>query len=199
MIGLVPILLLSACQHASTISSNFDRPEAWQLHLRPATLEDGTPLAIHETIYLPVYAHIYYSDHTRLLNLAETVSIRNTDLQEPIILTSVRHYRTDGSLLKEYIDKPLLLKSLATADFVVPENDITGGTGANFIIEWVSKTKVCEPITESIMVFTGSSHSISFLSRGVVLQREERLQYNSASKISRTEDRRKPQEKHHMP
>ncbi|MBZ0185975.1 MAG: DUF3124 domain-containing protein [Candidatus Obscuribacterales bacterium] len=186
--ALISILLLSACQPNSTNSPHAEKPDAWQLHLSPVNLPEDSPLAIHETIYLPVYAHIYYSDHKRLLNLAETVSIRNTDLKESIILTSVRHYRTDGSLINEHIEKPLLLKSLATADFVVPENDVSGGTGANFIIEWVSKVKVSEPITESIMIFAGTSHSVSFLSRGVVLHREENLHYKPASRVSPSMD-----------
>lgn len=162
--------------------SGSDAPaEKWQLHLTPVDLKRGDPVAVHETIYLPVYAHIYYADRTKLLNLAETVSIRNTDMDSAIILTSVRHYRTDGSLVKDYVTKPLSIGPLATADYVVPEHDTTGGTGANFIIEWVSRQKVSEPITESVMVYTGSSHSVSFLSRGVVLKREEGITFGTGT------------------
>ena len=154
--------------------SNIDQPETWQMHLKPIELPAGTGLAYKETIYLPVYSHIYGQDHEDLkINLAETVSIRNTDFNEPIILISVRHYKTDGGLVKEYIRKPLLVNPMATADFVVPREDETGGSGANFIIEWVSKAKVTKPITESIMIFAGSSHSVSFLSRGVVIKESQ--------------------------
>lgn len=164
--------LLAGCQ-LDKAENGVERPESWQQHLEPVALPRGTPLAIRETIYVPVYAHIYYEDHTRLLELTETVSVRNTDLDNPIILTSVRHYSTDGVLIKSYLTAPILLKPMATADFVVPRTDVTGGTGANFIVEWVAKTKVTEPIAESVMISTGSAQGISFLSRGTVLKREE--------------------------
>lgn len=166
---LVP--LLTGCQLQP--ENQVERPESWQVHLEPVSLPKDTPLAIRETIYVPVYAHIYYEDRTRLLDLTETVSVRNTDLEHPIILTSVRHYSTDGTLIKNYLAAPVLLKPMATADFVVPRTDVAGGTGANFIVEWVAKNKVTEPIAESVMISTGSAHSISFLSRGTVLKREE--------------------------
>ncbi len=164
--------LLAACQ-LEQAEKPVERPESWQQHLEPVALPKGTPLAIRETIYIPVYAHIYYEDHTRLLELTETLSVRNTDLDHPIILTSVRHYSTDGALIREYLTAPILLKPMATADFVVPRTDVTGGTGANFVVEWVAKDKVTEPIAESVMISTGSAQGISFLSRGTVLKREE--------------------------
>lgn len=171
------VLVLVACSgdkslgRASVNRSVVDQPETWQIHLKPVLLKAGTQLACRETIYLPVYSSIYTHDHElQKVDLAETVSIRNTDFKEPILLTSVRHYRTDGSLEKEYIRRPLQVDPMATADFVVPKFDTTGGSGANFIIEWVSKRKVTKPITESIMIFAASSHSVSFLSRGEVIQ-----------------------------
>lgn len=155
-----------------------EQPETWQMHLKVAELPSGTKLALKETIYLPVYSHIYSNDHeAQKIDLAETVSIRNTDFEEPIILTSVRHYKTDGGLVREYIRKPLQIDPMATADFVVPKGDNTGGSGANFIIEWVSRKKVTKPITESIMIFAASSHSVSFLSRGVVIKEQENIEF----------------------
>ena len=124
------VLVLVACSgdkslgRASVNRSVVDQPETWQIHLKPVLLKAGTQLACRETIYLPVYSSIYTHDHElQKVDLAETVSIRNTDFKEPILLTSVRHYRTDGSLEKEYIRRPLQVDPMATADFVVPKFD----------------------------------------------------------------------------
>lgn len=170
-------LTLTACHKDKVIgevniqNTEVDRPETWQTHLKAASLKAGERLSKREVIYLPVYSHIYSHDHVSLkIDLAETVSIRNTDFQNPIILTSVKHYRTDGKLVKEYIRVPLKIDPMATADFVVPRNDSSGGSGANFIIEWVSRKQVNRPIAEAIMIFAASSHSISFLSRGEVIE-----------------------------
>ncbi|MCB9470012.1 MAG: DUF3124 domain-containing protein [Candidatus Obscuribacterales bacterium] len=173
-------LALTACHQDKVIgeanieNTAVDRPETWQTHLKAASLKPGERLHKREVIYLPVYSHIYSHDHVSLkIDLAETVSIRNTDFGNPIILTSVKHYRTDGKLVKEYIRAPLKIDPMATADFVVPRNDSSGGSGANFIIEWVSRQKVNRPIAEAIMIFAASSHSISFLSRGEVIESTE--------------------------
>ncbi|MEZ4537199.1 MAG: DUF3124 domain-containing protein [Cyanobacteriota/Melainabacteria group bacterium] len=139
-------LALTACHQDKVIgeanieNTAVDRPETWQTHLKAASLKPGERLH-GEVIYLPVYSHIYSHDHVSLkIDLAETVSIRNTDFGNPIILTSVKHYRTDGKLVKVY-SCSLKIDPMATADFVVPRNDSGGGSETNFIIEWVSRQR----------------------------------------------------------
>ncbi len=187
-------LVIWACGANIADQSVEEMPEAWQQHLKPFEIKNGDRFAIHETVYLPVYTHIYYFDHTKLLNLAETVSIRNTDLRNSIVLTSVRHYSSNGTLLKDYVDEPIKLDPISTADFVVPSHDVTGGTGANFVIEWVSVSKVTKPIIESIMIYTGSSHSVSFMSRGEVIGSEENFVFDKQSLFSKLGDKKAEKE-----
>jgi hypothetical protein len=171
LICLLTTFLVAGC--SENISKKaIDRPEAWQTHLETVAMPDKDTVAVKESIYVPVYAHIYYEDQNRLLELTETVSMRNTDPDNSIILTDVKHYQTDGSLIKNYLTQPVIIKPMATADFVVPRTDISGGTGANFVINWVSTHRVSEPIAESVMVSTGSAQTVSFLSRGTVVKRE---------------------------
>jgi len=53
--------------------------------------------------------------------------------------------------------------------YIIPERDKSGGSGANFIVAWKSKTPVNPPIIESIMIGTQSQQGISFTSRGRVI------------------------------
>ncbi len=182
----IVVLTVGGCNLDNPAASDhqpFERPLTWQKHLKSFELPKESALAMRESIYVPVYSHIYYENHKRLLELAETVSMRNTDSANPIILTTVRHYGSDGKLLKDFLSEPILLQPMATADFVVPRSDITGGTGANFIIEWVSDREVTDPIAEAIMISTGSSHSISFVSRGVILKKEKLLNKSDADAV----------------
>lgn len=189
LLVLLGALIIWVCGLTLNPDSKEEGPKVWQKHLKPTTIKEGEKLAMHETVYLPVYSHIYYSDHTKLINLAETISVRNTDLHNSIVLISVKHYGSDGTLHKEYIETPLRIEALATADFVVPDSDITGGTGANFLIEWVSISKVTEPIVESIMICTSSSHSISFTSKGEVIKKEVNIVYGKQPKLPPSTDR----------
>jgi len=61
---------------------------------------------------------IYYGDQQEIFNLAATLSIRNTDVTNSIIITSVRYYNSDGKLVKQYLS-PIQLGALASTDFFV--------------------------------------------------------------------------------
>ena len=80
-----------------------------------------------------------------------TLSIRNSDPKEDIALAFVRYYDTNGKLIKEYLEKPMLLKPQAAAEFLVAQKEIEGASGANFLVEWISDTKANKPFIEAVM------------------------------------------------
>jgi hypothetical protein len=122
-----------------------------------------------QTVYVPVYSHIYSGDRERPFDLASTVSIRNTDVHHSITVTEAKYYNSEGDLLKDHIQEPLLLKPLGTFRIVVGESDKAGGSGAKFIIRWRSKRPVNVPIVEAVMIGTQMGQGISFTSRGQVV------------------------------
>ena len=125
---------------------------------------------VGQTIYVPIYSHIYIRDKGRVINLAATLSIRNTDAQSPIRITSARYYDTNGALIREYVNESLRLAPMASTDFVVAEDDTSGGVGANFIVEWGASTEVTAPVVEAVMISTASQQGISFVSAGRVIK-----------------------------
>lgn len=134
------------------------------------TLDKNFQIAMGQTIYVPVYSHIYHDDRQRVLDLAATLSIRNTDLTNSMIITSVRYYDSNGKLVKQYLQQPIQLDALASYDFFVNRTDTSGGLGANFIVEWVAQTKVSEPIVEAVMIATEFQQGVSFVSLGKVIK-----------------------------
>jgi hypothetical protein len=130
---------------------------------------------VGQTIYVPIYSRIYTGNKVRTINLAATLSVRNTDPQNPILLNSARYYGTNGELLKEYVPKPLRVGPMASTDFVVEEQDTTGGTGANFIVEWSASSDVTPPVVEAVMISTAVQQGISFVSTGRVLTNQPPL------------------------
>ena len=123
-----------------------------------------------QTVYVPVYSHIYSGDREQPFYLAATLSIRNTDTKHAITLMAVDYYDSDGKFLKHYLEKVLTLSAMATKRYVVPESDKSGGSGAKFIIKWQSGEPVAEPLIESVMISTKTQQGISFTSRGRVLE-----------------------------
>ena len=123
-----------------------------------------------QTVYVPVYSHIYSGDREQPFYLAATLSLRNTDRKHAISITAVDYYDSEGRFLKHYLEKPLVLGALATQRYVVPESDKSGGSGAKFIVVWQSDQPVAEPLIESVMISTKTQQGISFTSRGRVLE-----------------------------
>jgi len=131
--------------------------------------ESGISLSTGQTVYVPIYSHIYSGLKGRPFSLAATLSIRNTDPKHSITLLSVKFYDSDGKLIKEYLDKPAELKAMASTRYIITEGDTAGGSGANFLVKWQSQTKVNPPLIEGVMIGTRSGQGISFVSRGQVI------------------------------
>jgi len=141
----------------------------------PLTLyaaENNTKLSKGQLVYVPAYSHIYSGDREKPFLLTVTLSIRNIDPIHQIRLTVVDYYETQGKLLKKKLDKPLTLNPLESLRYVIPESDKSGGSGANFIIEWHSDRPVNQPIIESVMIGARSGQGISFTSRGQEILRK---------------------------
>jgi len=135
----------------------------WTPDVRAA---EDIKLTTGQSVYVPIYSHIYSGVKSRPFDLTATLSVRNTDRKNSITVTSVAYYDTDGNLIKEYLDTPIKLKALASTRYIIPEGDKTGGSGANFIVKWKSTSAVNPPIIEGIMIGTKSGQGISFISNG---------------------------------
>ena len=101
--------------------------------------------------------------------LTVTLSIRNIDPERQIKITIVNYCETQGKLLKNFLDTPVILNPLESVRYIIPERDESGGSGANFIVEWKSDKFVNPPIVESIMIGTKTQQGVSFTSRGRVI------------------------------
>ena len=83
---LVLMVSLAACTLLGAQTSQSPTPHIGKSTLKPVTLESKKVLA-GQTIYVPVYSYIYHYDtQNQVINLATTLSIRNTDLKHPMII-----------------------------------------------------------------------------------------------------------------
>lgn len=134
--------------------------------------EDIT-LVTGQTVYVPIYTHIYSGLKGRSFDLAATLSIRNTDQKHSIMIVSVKFYDTEGNLIEDYIGTPLQLGVLASTRYIIKEGEKkSGGSGANFMVTWKSDKGVNPPIIEAIMIGAKSGQGISFVSRGQVIKEQ---------------------------
>lgn len=122
-----------------------------------------------QSVYVPVYSHILFGDRAAAFDLAATLSIRNTDPVHSISVDAADYHDSGGRLLKKHIDKPVVLRPLASTEVFVPESDTSGGFGASFIVRWKSENPVVPPVIECLMIGVRSGQGISIVSPGRVI------------------------------
>ncbi len=137
----------------------------------PPNASGGEPALVRgQTVYVPVYSHIYVGDRESPFYLAATVSVRNTDPKQSITFISADYYDSEGRLLKRFLETPFQLKAMASSRYVIAESDTSGGSGASFVVKWRSDKPVNPPIVESVMISTRSQQGVSFTSRGQAIE-----------------------------
>ena len=104
------------------------------------------------------------------MNLTATLSISNTNLEKDIVIHSIDYFSSNGKLLKSYLETPIVLKKFTSIRHVIKAKDISGGSGAKFIVIWKSKELVNAPLIEAIMISTQNQQGVSFVSRGPAIQ-----------------------------
>lgn len=173
------IVLLIGCDSTQDISSTDPNSSPTVERLTPIGKDGGSisiaskeiAIAKGQKILVPVYSHIYHGDKQESFLLSVTLSIRNTSLTDPIAIRSVRYYNSAGKVIKSYDEGYLQVAPLATITFFIPQEDTSGGSGANFIVEWVAEKKnVAEPIIEAIMLNTTFQQGVSFTTFGRAIQ-----------------------------
>ncbi len=135
-----------------------------------ANAEEIKGLVSGQTVYVPAYSHIYIGNKETPYLLTITLSIRNIDPVNPITITQVNYYESQGKFLKELMSEPVVLAPMASTRYIIPQKDKTGGSGGNFIVKWECEQACNPPIIESIMIGTQSQQGISFTSRGRALR-----------------------------
>jgi len=124
-----------------------------------------------QTVYVPVYSHIYHGDQDKNpFLLTATLSVRNTDPQRPLTVTVIDYYDSAGKRLRSHQEKPVTVAPMGSIRVIVAESDKSGGSGANFIVKWEAAQAVTAPIIEAVMIGTKVQQGISFTSRGQAIE-----------------------------
>jgi len=125
-----------------------------------------------ETLYIPVYSHVYTSND-KYERMGITLSIRNTDSLQKMLIQHISYYSTTGDLIEVFIDTAHILKPMASIDFIVDLRDMRGGSGANFIIEWAGSENLSTPIIQAVMVNNSGNRAFSFITNGYTIKTDD--------------------------
>ena len=155
---LLPLMLLAAIYGAPAAAGDL-----------PESLPDHLPLSGGQTLYLPIYSHIWHGDRVMQgkyplkSQVSALVSIRNTSLKTPIRVVSARYFSTEGKLLKQFIASPVILAPMGTYELFVEKQEAEGGSGANFIIQWQADTATNPPVVEAVHADIKGHQTLTFV------------------------------------
>lgn len=151
------VIVLASCLQEKEISSI--HPENWSKRKITMKVQDSLE---YGKSYLSIYSQIYSSSEHKTHNLTAMVSLRNTSDVDTIYLSKAEYFDTHGVSLRNYFSHPIYLAPLETAEIIIDEMDIEGGTGSNFIFEWQAPKDCPEPLFEGIMNSTVGQQGLSF-------------------------------------
>ena len=129
-------------------------------------------LSAGQTLYVPLYSHVYQGLRDRPFDLSATLSVRNADPDRALELAAVDYHDTEGKLVRRYLDKPVSVPPLATREFLVGEKDSSGGSGAKFLVRWKAAQAMIPPVVEAVMIGTANSQGISFVVSGRAIKED---------------------------
>lgn len=163
-------LLLSACLPPDQPRHN---PDSDAVLNQLTSILNRDSLGYKDTVYIPIYSDIYSETKAVKFNLTATLSIRNTSLYDTLYLDGIDYYDSAGDLVRAYLDtdQTLALNPMQSIEYVIEENDVAGGTGANFIIQWAATSDQIKPVFQGVMISTNGQQGISFLTEGVSISR----------------------------
>ncbi len=134
----------------------------------PLATADAPGRSTGQRVYVPVYSSIHYLNDTQY-SLAVTISIRNIDPDHGLRVTSAQYYDNHGKRVRDFLEQPLNLPGFGSMELFIPQAELRGDTGSNFLIRWEADGQILPPLIEAVMVGSRGSGGIAFTSRGVVI------------------------------
>ncbi|NJO04225.1 MAG: DUF3124 domain-containing protein [Chloroflexaceae bacterium] len=168
-------LLLIGLVACTAATRGPDAPTTGPLLAGTSQSSTDLDLVTEQLVYVPAYSDIFYNADGQTVDLAITLSVRNTDLLHSIIITTIDYYNTEGTLVRSYIDEPVALGPLASSHVVVDPRDESGGVGANFLVAWGAEALVHEPVVEAVMISAAGQQGLSLISPGRVISQTRTL------------------------
>ncbi len=129
-----------------------------------------TNLSKGQTVFVPAHSFVYVGNEPNKINLALTLTIRNTDPAHEISVRFIDYHDEDGRLIRAFLPAPKQIKPLAVLHIFVQEKDVSGGYAPSFLVQWRAARAVNEPIIEIVEIATKSGQGITINNRGHVIK-----------------------------
>ncbi|MDH6259744.1 hypothetical protein M2427_003676 [Bradyrhizobium sp. BR13661] len=143
--------------------SKVDIEQAFAGSLTPVPKQE---LSVSGGFYVPAYSSVAMSQGKLRVDFSVTLSVHNASETQALVVKRIAYFDTAGKQVESYLKAPVAVKPLATISIFIPTDDVRGGTGANFIVDWAATGEIAEPVVEALMVGGVANAHYAFISQG---------------------------------
>lgn len=159
--------ILASCEENRKLHVHFDDSDTYFIEK-----SEAPDLEIHQDVYVPAYSNLYYERAVRKTYFTVILSIRNISFSDSIYIERIEYYDSEGKLLREFINKILILRPMESIEYIVESTDKKGGPGANFVVSYSGKSNLKNlPFIESVMLGDVDGYGFSFSSPGIEIKK----------------------------
>ncbi len=158
-----------SCKDSTQSKQSEERELIINDHQLERTIVKADSLNQTKKVYVPVYSNIYQRTRDDRTSLTSTLSIHNTSETDTLYISRIDYYNTEGKLVRKYIESTIFLNTFETLEYVVDEEDDSGGSGANFVIEWYGSKKL-NPLFQAVMIGGLANKLFAFTTEGVYFE-----------------------------
>lgn len=130
-----------------------------------APVPAGTP-ALQGRTLVPLHSTVIAGGGRTRLNFSGLLSIHNSAADAVLVIEAIAYRDQAGRLVERVLDKPVALKPYASMQVMIAQEDVRGGIGASFVVDWSSPAAEGEPVIEAVMVAVQGTQGYSFVSAG---------------------------------
>ena len=98
-------------------------------------------LEINESVYVPAYSDLYYESQEKKTFFTVILSLRNISFTDTLYFTHIDYYSSHGKLLRQYIDRVLVLRPMESMEYIVREMPKRRGYRCQFCRQLFGKGK----------------------------------------------------------
>lgn len=155
---------LTALEKADTDEADPDGLPSPTLQILTGPLPD---LSVSGSTYVPLYNELYVGGERSLKHLSATLSVRNTSVDQALVVTSIKVFDESGKPVAVPVDVPHLLGPMATAQLYVDQSRVRGRQLTTVVVDWGAETRIAPPLIGAIIIGSYGGKSISFAIPGV--------------------------------
>jgi len=116
--------------------------------------------------FVPLHSTLVDQGGVRQLNFSGALSVHNASAQNALVVDRIDYRGGSGELIESYVTEPIVLRPYGSLQVNIAQNDVRGGTGASFTVDWSTAAGSDEPVIEAVMAAFAGTRSFSFLSPG---------------------------------